>query len=60
MDFLHDAGEEELEEEEEEEEEEEAEEGDTAVDPAPPVPHPAAGAHTGLTDEELAGLGAPS
>ena len=56
MDFLHDAGEEELEEEDEEEEEEEAEERDTAVDPAPPVPHPAAGAHTGLTDEELAGL----
>ena len=47
MDFLHDAGEEELEEEEEEEEEEEQD-----VD--------AAGAHTGLTDEELAGLDATS
>ena len=59
MDFLHDAGEEELEEEEEEEEEEE-QEADTAVEPAPPAPHPAAGAHTGLTDEELAGLDATS
>ena len=59
MDFLHDAGEEELEEEEEEEEEEE-QEADTAVEPAPPATHPAAGAHTGLTDEELAGLDATS
>ena len=59
MDFLHDAGEEELEEEEEEEEEEE-QEADTAVESAPPAPHPAAGAHTGLTDEELAGLDATS
>ena len=59
MDFLHDAGEEELEEEEEEEEEEE-QEADTAVEPAPPAPHPAAGAHTGLTDEELVGLDATS
>ena len=59
MDFLHDAGEEELEEEEEEEEEEE-QEADTAVEPAPPATHPAAGAHTGLTDEELAGLDANS
>ena len=54
MDFLHDAGEEELEEEEEEQE------ADTAVEPAPPATHPAAGAHTGLTDEELAGLDATS
>ena len=52
MDFLHDAGEEDLEEEEEEE--------DAAIEPAPPAPHPAAGAHTGLTDEELAGLDATS
>ena len=58
MDFLHDAGEEELEEEEEEEEEEEQEAD--AVKPAPPAPHPAAGARTGLTDEELAGLDATS
>ena len=29
-----------------------------AVEPAPPAPNPAAGAHTGLTDEELAGLDA--
>ena len=50
---------EELEEEEEEEEEEE-QEADTAVEPAPPAPHPAAGPHTGLTDEELAGLDATS
>ena len=52
MDFLHDAGagEEELEEEDEEEEEEEQD-----VD-APPASHPAAIAHTGLTDEELAAL----
>ena len=42
--------------EEEEEEEEEEQEADTAVEPAPPATHPAAGAHTGLTDEELAGL----
>ena len=61
MDFLHDADEEELEEEEEEEdEEEEEEEADAAVDPAPPGSHPAAGAHTGLTDEELAALEATS
>ena len=59
MDFLHDAGEEELEEEGEEEEEEE-QDVDAAVEPAPPAPHPAAGAHTGLTDEELAGLDATS
>ena len=59
MDSLHDAGEEELEEEEEDEEEEEPE-ADVAVDPAPPGPHPAAGAHTGLTDEELAALEATS
>ena len=59
MDFLHDAGEEELEEEEEDEEEEEPE-ADVAVNPAPPGPHPAAGAHTGLTDEELAALEATS
>ena len=59
MDFLHDAGEEELEEEEEEEEEEE-QDVDAAVEPAPPSPHPAAGAHTGFTDEELAGLDATS
>ena len=57
MDFLHDAGEEELEEEEKEEEEQEA---DTAVEPAPPASHSAAGAHMGLTDEELAGLDATS
>ena len=60
MDFLHDADEEELEEEEEEDEEEEEEEVDAAVDPAPPGSHPAAGAHTGLTDEELAALEATS
>ena len=60
MDFLHDADEEELEEEEEEDEEEEEPEADAAVDPAPPGPHPAAGAHTGLTDEELAALEATS
>ena len=59
MDFLHDAGEEELEEEEEEEEEGE-QDVEAAVEPAPPTPHPAAGAHTGLTDEELAGLDATS
>ena len=59
MDFLHDAGEEDLEEEEVEEEEEERD-VDAAVEPAPPAPHPAAGAHTGLTDEELAGLDATS
>ena len=59
MDFLHDADEEELEEEEEDEEEEE-EEVDAAVDPPPPGAHPAAGAHTGLTDEELAALEATS
>ena len=58
MDFLHDADEEELEEEEDEEEEEE--EVDAAVDPPPPGAHPAAGAHTGLTDEELAALEATS
>ena len=39
MDFLHDAGEEELEEEEDEEEEEE-QDVDAAVEPAPPAPHP--------------------
>ena len=55
MDFLHDADEEELEEEEEDEEEEE-EEVDAAVDPPPPGAHPAVGAQTGLTDEELAAL----
>ena len=60
MDFLHDADEEELEEEEEEDEEEEEPEADAAVDPAPPGPHSAAGAHTGLTDEELAALEATS
>ena len=59
MDFLHDAGEEELEEEEEEEEEEE-QDVDAAVEPAPPPAHPAAGAHTGLTDKEFAGLDATS
>ena len=56
MDFLHDAGEEELEEEEEEEEEEE-QEADTAVEPAPPAPHPAAGAHTDVGGVPQGGLG---